>query len=146
MARTKRKQFGFFDHEADVGIFGVGSSLEEAFQEGAKALFQVMADIGNIEPKNETTVKVEAPDEEALFVEWLNALLAQKDVEDMFFSDFMVSIERVQETFVLTGVAKGERTNPEKHHLKIEVKAATYSQLKIEKSGKMFRAQCVVDV
>lgn len=146
MARTELRRFGFFEHEADVGIFGVGSSLEEAFQEGAKALFQVMADIENIEPEIRINIKAEAPDEEALFVEWLNALLAQKDIEDMFFSDFEVRIQHLQKLFVLTGVAKGERTNPQKHHLKIEVKAATYSQLKVERLEKGYKVQCVVDV
>ena len=32
------------------------------------------------------------------------------------------------------------------HEVKIEVKAATYSQLKIEKKGNKYYAQCVVDV
>ncbi|MHA1961637.1 MAG: archease [Candidatus Thorarchaeota archaeon] len=146
MARTKLRRFGFFEHEADVGIFGVGSSLDEAFQEGAKALFQVMADIKNIEPKEEISIKAEAPDEEALFVEWLNVLLAEKDLEDMFFSDFEVRIQQERNVFVLAGVAKGEKTNPQKHHLKIEVKAATYSQLKVERLGNGCRVQCVVDV
>ncbi|MBU4015717.1 archease [Patescibacteria group bacterium] len=59
----------------------------------------------------------------------------------MMFSSFKVKIKGKS----LTADVKGEKLDPKKHHLKIEVKAATYSQLKIEK-GKEYKAQCVVDV
>jgi SHS2 domain-containing protein len=45
----------------------------------------------------------------------------------------------------LEATAKGENLDPEKHNVKIEVKAATYSQLKVERNEK-FLAQCIVDV
>jgi SHS2 domain-containing protein len=146
MTRTRLRYFDFFEHEADVGIVGVGRSVEEAFEEGAKAMFHVMADIQKVEPRHRTRIEVEAPDEEALFVEWLNALLAQKDIEDMCYSDFKVRIQRSDDNLVLVGVAVGERSNPQKHHFKTEVKAATYGQLRVEESKGEYRAQCVVDV
>ena len=31
------------EHEADVGVLGIGKTIEEAFEEGAKAMFDVMA-------------------------------------------------------------------------------------------------------
>ena len=43
--------FKHFEHQADVGIIGIGKTLEEAFQEGAKAMFQVMADLKTIVPQ-----------------------------------------------------------------------------------------------
>lgn len=140
-----KKNFEYFDHEADVGIVGYGNSLNEAFEEGAKAMFQIMVDIKNVEPKKEIEIEVEALDEEALFVEWLNSLLAHKDVEEMLFSDFKVEIKHLAGKYILNGIAKGEKINCKKHHLKTEVKAATYSQLKIEKNN-IYRVQCVVDV
>ena len=38
----------FFEHKADIGIIGYGTSLEEAFAEGAKAMFEVMVDIKKV--------------------------------------------------------------------------------------------------
>ena len=137
--------FKHFEHQADVGIIGIGKTLEEAFQEGAKAMFQVMADLKQISPKKSIKITVKASDEAALFIEWLNELLAKKDIEDMMLSDFKVKIQKIKNKFNLTGTAKGEKTS-EKHRLKVEVKAATYSQLKVQKEKNKYTAQCVVDV
>lgn len=139
-------KYEYFEHQADVGIIGCGATLEEAFIEGAKAMFQVMADIKNIEAKREIKIEAEANDEETLFVEWLNALLSHKDIDDMLFSEFKLKIKKEQNTFKLKGTAKGETTDYDKHHLKTEVKAATYSQLKVEILNKQYKVQCVVDV
>jgi len=46
----------------------------------------------------------------------------------------------------LKGYACGEKLDVEKHKVKTEVKAATYSQLKIEEKDGLFYVKCVVDV
>ena len=143
---NNKDHFEYFEHQADVGIIGYSTSLNNAFIEGAKAMFQIMADIKNIEPKKEIKIRVEATDDETLFIEWLNALLYHKDIEDILFSEFDVYINHRNEKSELIGTARGEKINYKKHHLKIEVKAATYSQLKIKKENDIYLVQCVVDV
>jgi len=141
-----KPKFEYFDHEADIGIVGYGRNLEEAFEQGAKAMFNIMADINTIAREKKVDIEVRANDKEALFIEWLNELLACKDIEGMLFSEFDVRIEEKGDMLVLKGTAKGEKINYEKHRVDIEVKAATYSQLKIEKIDGMWKVQCVVDV
>ena len=141
-----KPKFEYFDHEADIGIVGYGRNLEEAFEQGAKAMFNIMADINTIKCERKVDIEVRANDKEALFIEWLNELLARKDIEGMLFSEFDVRIEEKGNMLVLKGIAKGEKINYEKHRVDIEVKAATYSQLKIEKIDGMWKVQCVVDV
>ena len=141
-----KPKFEYFDHEADIGIVGYGRDLEEAFEQGAKAMFNIMADINTIAREKKVDIEVRANDKEALFIEWLNELLARKDIEGMLFSEFDVRIEEKGDMLVLKGTAKGEKINYEKHRIDIEVKAATYSQLKIEKIDGMWKVQCVVDV
>lgn len=140
--------YDYFEHEADIGIVGIGENLEESFQEAAKAMFNVMVDIEKIEPKQNIEVKCEAENVEELLIEWLNALLAEKDINDMMFSEFKVVIKGKDKPSVisLTGVAKGEKFQAKKHNAKTEVKAATYSQLRVYKKGGKYLAQCVVDV
>jgi len=135
-----------FEHQADIGIIGTGKTLAESFEEAAKAMFEVMTDLKTVLSKKSVIIKVEAADEAALFIEWLNDLLAKKDIEDMMFSNFEVKITKQKNKFILTGKAKGEKTNLNKHHLNTEVKAATYSQLRVWREGKDYKAQCVVDV
>jgi len=133
--------YEYFEHSADVGIVGKGQSLEEAFAEAAKAVFNLMVDIEAVEPIKTIEVQCEAENEEELFVEWLNSLLAEATINDMVFSQFDVQIEKGK----LVGMARGDDLDPERHELRTEVKAATYSQLKIVKDSE-FIAQCVVDV
>lgn len=140
--------YEFFDHQADIGIVGVGKSYEQAFQEGAKAMFEVMCDLKTVKSVKSICVDATAKDLAELFIEWLNELLAQKDIEDMLFSDFKVKTTKTKgkDKYKLTGTAKGETLDQKKHHLKVEVKAATYSQLKVWKDKNLYKAQCVVDV
>ena len=135
--------FEYFEHEADVGIVGVGKTLEEAFEEAAKAMFNVEVDISRVECKKRIKIECSADNIEELFIEWLNRLLAEADMNRMVFSDFRITeLSRNN----LKGYACGEPLDVEKHKVKTEVKAATYSQLKIEEKNGLFYARCVVDV
>jgi len=138
--------YKFFDHQADVGIVGIGKSYEQAFQEAAKAMFEIMCDLKTVENAKSIHVDAVAKDMAELFVEWLNELLAQKDIEDALFGSFKVKIVEEKGRYKLTGTAKGEELNQKKHHLKVEVKAASYSQLKVWKDKNLYKAQCIVDV
>lgn len=131
-----------FEHGADIGIRGKGRTLEEAFSNGAKALFALMADLSTIEPQKEIQVECTAPDIETLFMVWLNQLISLADIEKMVLSEFNVTIRNNN----LTAVARGESIDPQKHDLGVEVKGATYTMLKVSKKGGYFIAQCVVDV
>jgi SHS2 domain-containing protein len=134
--------FERFEHRADVGVRGRGETLEEAFEEGARAMFSVMADLKAVQPLETFEVEVSASDEEALFVEWLNELLSIADLNGIVFCDFEVEISGNN----LKGRASGEKWDLEKHEPKTEVKAATYSQLQVKKENGSYVAQCIVDV
>lgn len=138
-----------FEHEADIGIRGKGPSVEKAFEESAKALFDVEVDVKKVKAIKTIKVKCRAQNIEELFVEWLNALLTQASLHEMVFSQFRVVVERKNDKlFKLEGVAKGEKFNVVRHNIKNEVKGATYSQLKVyqDKKTKLWIAQCIVDV
>ena len=133
--------YEIFEHEADFGIRGYGETLEKAFENGAKALFSVMVDLNTVKAAKKVTVDCSAADYEVLFIEWLNALLSEMDLRRMLFSNFSVTLSR----YLLHGEAFGEKIDRSKHVITGEVKAATYSSLKVEeKNGKM--VQCIVDV
>ncbi len=139
-----------FEHEADVGIRGKGSSVEKAFEEAAKALFDVEVDVKNVKALKKVRVVATANNIEELFIEWLNALLSQASLREMVFSQFKVKIVKdiKNKGFRLEGYALGEKFNAKKHKAKDEVKGATYSQLKVyqDKKSKKWIAQCIVDV
>ncbi|OYT42463.1 MAG: hypothetical protein B6U88_03270 [Candidatus Aenigmarchaeota archaeon ex4484_56] len=75
--------FEYKDHEADIGIVGIGNTIEQAFEQGAKGMFSLMCNIKKVEKNKQIDIKCNAPDYETLFVEWLNELLSKKDLENM---------------------------------------------------------------
>ncbi len=131
-----------FEHQADIGIRGFGASLEEAFENSARALYSVMVRIDAVRAREARTVTVSAPDHELLLVEWLNALLSLSDIERMVFSKFEVKINGA----VLSGSAWGEKLDPGRHEPNVEVKGATYHLLEVTKNNGQYMVQCVVDV
>ncbi len=137
-----------FEHGADIGIRGIGRSLEEAFVNAAKALFSLMVvNLEEVRPERRVEVKAEGESLEELFLDWLNRLLAEAGMENLVFSEFDCRIHtHSQQAFSLEGWARGEPIDPERHELGEEVKGATYTMLKVDKEGDFWVAQCVVDV
>lgn len=80
-----------FAHGADIGVRGYGLSLEEAFEQAALALAAVVTDVP-VTPKIAVTVVCEAPDDELLLVEWLDAIIYEMAARRTLFGRFSVSI------------------------------------------------------
>ncbi len=131
-----------FHHQADIGIRGIGESLEEAFEEAAVSMVAVICDPETIEAKEQIQITCEGADKELLLADWLNAVIYEMATRNMLYSKFKVRLEAEK----LTAQAWGERADPEKHDMAVEVKAATYSQLAVENQDGRWTAQCVVDV
>ena len=146
--RALRKSFEFFDHKADIGIRGYGKTVEEAFINGAKALFALMIDLRRVKDEKTIEIQIEAPDIETLFVEWLNELLAQSSIQGLVFAKFeMDHIKEMNSGYFLRALAVGETLDIRRHKPKIEVKAATYAELRVERGRNgTYLAQTVVDV
>lgn len=132
-----------YSHPADMGIRGFGPTKEEAFGQAGLALTAVIADLQTIEPKQRIEITCEQQDDELLFVDWLNNLLYEMATRKMLFSKFEVNITDNQ----LHARAWGEKMDVNKHSPAVEVKAATYADLKVEqgKNGNWV-VQCIVDV
>ncbi len=131
-----------FHHQADIGVRGVGRTLDEAFAEGAVAMMAVICSHEKIEPKQQIEIECECEDVELLFADWLNALVYEMATRTMLFGKFEVTIQAGK----LQAKAWGEQADPEKHETAVEVKGATYTQLKVTQENEKFIAQCVVDV
>ncbi|HBR16042.1 MAG TPA: hypothetical protein DD725_00320 [Deltaproteobacteria bacterium] len=139
--------YTYLDHEADVGIRAVGSTLEEAFEQGAKAMLNVMWDISKVEERQNVSIECKAGDIPELFVEALNEILFKQDVEGLVLARFQVDeIKKADERYKLKGTVFGEPLNLDKHSVKTEVKAATYAGLRYEVKEGQHSVQCILDV
>jgi SHS2 domain-containing protein len=131
-----------FEHGADIGVRGYGASEAEAFEQAALALTAVITDLAAVRPLERVDVSCEAPDDELLFAEWLNALVYEMATRRMLFARYAVKLEGTR----LAGEAWGEAVDAERHHPAVEVKGATYTMLRVAREGANWVAQTVVDV
>jgi len=90
------------------------------------------------------TIHCQAPDDELLLVEWLNALVYEMATRRMLFARFDVKITDVRE---LTATAWGEPIDVRRHHPAVEVKGATMTALRVARDPDgTWLAQTVLDV
>lgn len=132
-----------FPHQADMGIRGIGASKEQAFEQAAIALTAVITEPQHVISSNAVHITCQAPDDELLFVDWLNALIYEMATRKMLFGRFSVKITGTY----LQATIWGEQIDIAKHKPAVEVKGATYTELRVQhQENGMWLAQCVVDV
>lgn len=132
-----------FPHAADIGVRGVGATLEQAFEQAALALTAVITDPAWVVPDRAVTIRCESLDLEILLVDWLNALVYEMATRGWLFSRFQVRIAGGK----LEGQAWGEHVDVARHQPAVEVKGASYTELKVTRAPQgAWTAQCVVDV
>jgi SHS2 domain-containing protein len=131
-----------FEHEADMGVRGYGPTREAAFEQAALALTAVLTDPAAVAARECVPIACEAPDDELLLVDWLNALIYEMAVRRLLFGRFHVTLEGPR----LHAEAWGEPLDAARHGPAVEVKGATYTALRVARQDGGWLAQCVVDV
>ena len=132
---------------ADAYIAAYGRTLEEAFENAALAMFEVMTDTSKVEAKRKFDIKVKGIDLFSLLYNWLEELLVIYCSEGVLLSRFKIhEIKKTNNEYELEGEAWGEEFNPEKHEQRTEVKAVTYSLMEIKKNNGLYEVRVVFDI
>ncbi|MGY2709505.1 SHS2 domain-containing protein [Thermostichus sp. OS-CIW-39] len=128
---------------ADIGVRGYGATPEEAFAQAALALTAVVTSVDEVAPREHLEIELgNASDLELLLVDFLNAVIYEMAVRGMLFGKVEVHLAKEH----LKASLWGERVDHAKHRPAVEVKGATYTELKVAREGELWVAQCVVDV
>lgn len=132
-----------FEHMADIGVRGYGATPEEAFAHAALALTAVVTDPYQVALTERVDIELKHEgDLELLLVDFLNAVVYEMAVRSMLFGKFAVRIDCDS----LHASLWGEKVDRAKHQPAVEVKGATYTELKVAKADGRWVAQCVLDV
>jgi SHS2 domain-containing protein len=134
--RVSMKRFEFIEHTADTGLIAYGETLAEAFANAAYGMFLIIADPDDVKEVESRRVTVSELDTEALLFAWLNDLIYLFDVETLIFKRFDI-VEFGDEK--LMAICYGEKYDPSRHHLKTEIKSATYHMLEVDRERNTVR-------
>ena len=132
-------RFEEVDHTADIAIRVWGRNLAELFVNGAYGMACQMADLDAVNQEVEHLIELEAYDAETLLVSWLGELLYVSERDGCVFTDF--DVLEVTPTR-LRAVVRGGPVRERRQH----IKAATFSDLKIVRTGEGYEATIVFDV
>jgi SHS2 domain-containing protein len=129
------------DHTADLSIHVRGGDLQDLFRTAAQGMFALLTDVDAVPPAERFEIALEAPDVEALLVDWLNELLYLGEKETLrAFARF--AFEELTFTSLRAAVWGGKVAT-----YKAYIKAATYHNLDVHHTeGGGYEATLVFDV
>lgn len=131
------------EHGADIGVRGYGHNLAQAFTQAALSLSSVVTELDKIDLTDSVAVECNAPEYDLLLVDWLNEIVFQMATRNMLFGRFEVQILDHH----LQAQLFGEKVDQDKHQPAVEVKGATFTDLKVYQAGdNEWIAQCIIDV
>lgn len=140
-------RYEHFEHQADMGVRGIGRTREEAFEQAALALTAVVVPPERILARVCIRVVCSGADAELLLLDWLGQVVYQMAAQRMVFGRFRVRIDSAGGDAGLAGELWGEPIDQTRHEPGVEVKAATATLLRVaELADGTWLAQCVVDV
>ncbi|MDQ7052218.1 MAG: archease [candidate division KSB1 bacterium] len=131
------------DHTGDIGIWVTASDMRELFAMAARAMFEIVADLSVVRPKEKWPVAIEAEDTDALLVRWLSELNFMHITQEKLFCRF--NIRELTGTRVVAEVF-GETIDPDRHTIYTEIKAVTFHGLHIRETAEGVEAQIIFDM
>ncbi|HHT9120917.1 MAG TPA: archease, partial [Candidatus Hypogeohydataceae bacterium YC41] len=143
MKESTYEFYKVLEHTADMALEVYGRNLKELFSNTAFALFDVVANLSEVEEKTQRVISLHAIDLERLMVKWLNELLYYYEVENLLFKRFEI---KKLEPGELEAIAYGEVFREGVHVIFTNPKAVTHHKIEIAEGPEGWRAKIIIDL
>ncbi|HEX9156573.1 MAG TPA: archease [Syntrophales bacterium] len=137
------KPYTTFNHTADLGLAIRGASVEKLFANAAFAVFDILTDLGRVEPRETRRILVDGDSREDLLINFLREILYLYNGERWLLKE--IRIIKIDEK-ALEAVVRGEPFDEHKHEICKEIKAVTYHQAQIRNTPDGWTARVIFDV
>jgi SHS2 domain-containing protein len=133
---------------ADVAFVARGKTLEELFTSAGKAVTAVMVkDLRTVRKRESRSFDLTSEALDLLLFNFLQEIIYYKDVDQLLLSRFQVRIEsQNHDHYHLTGQGQGERIDPGRHPLLVDVKAVTLHKFEVIQQREGWKATVVLDI
>ncbi len=131
----------------EAAFEAAGKTESELFENAALALCEQMADTRKIKAVKKIRVELHAPKLDLLLHNFLSEIVFLKDSKSLIFKNVSVKVSKNPSGFELRATLAGqdaERVNAKA--VRIDVKAVTFHDLRVEKKGNTWHAQVVLDI
>lgn len=131
-----------FEHGDDIGLYGVGRSMAEAFAEVGQALTALVIDPETVPHRHPVAIECIGTSAPLLLYDWVNTLIREMDTRAMLFSSFEVTYQSGH----LGARVWGDYLESISGSPSIEPKGATLNDLSVSRQHGLWAARCIVDV
>ena len=167
-------KYRYLDHTSDLGMEIFGRGLPDLFVNACYAMFDNILDLSTVSAAESRRVELRSATRDELFLDWLRELLF-RFATDYFVVKEVTKIElargqgsgggeqggpddcRLQNTecrmqngergsWSLVAEVKGEKFDPARHRVKIEIKTPTYHMFSITEDASGCKATVIFDV
>ncbi len=138
--------YKFIEHPADIAVEITAESIEELFETGAEAWKASVLENSSAEIPFEFMIETESSTLEELLVEFLSELNFMLFSKKLVYSKTKSLIIDENNNYKLKAMLYFEDFNPSWHQLKNEIKAITYHQMKIVKTGNTYSSKLILDI
>jgi SHS2 domain-containing protein len=140
-----KMKYEYLNHTADLKVRAYGKSLEEAFINAAVGGFDFLVDTKSIAKKIEKKIRIQSKSKESLLFDFLAELLFLVDADGFLFAGAKdLKIKKETRGLVLECTVLGD--NYRNYVTKGDIKAITYSEMKINEKSGMFVIDVVYDI
>jgi SHS2 domain-containing protein len=132
-----------FDHAGDLGLEIFAPDRATLYENAALTLYDILTDFKQIKAVSPLDIQVTGANSEELLVAWLAELNFYTQSDFWLFCTF--EILELADTH-LSARVWGEKIDPKRHPVQLEIKAITYHQLHIIQQPEGFQARLILDI
>ena len=140
--------FEFLEEEAtaDIAFRAWGADLEETFRASAEATMNTMVELlDTIQPRVTREFELESEELDLLLFAFLQEFIYCKDAQQLLLRVEHLSVED-SVPFRLRARVGGERLDPKRHPQRVDVKAVTLHQFRLEPTPNGWQAHVILDI
>jgi SHS2 domain-containing protein len=132
---------------ADIAFRAWGRDLGETFVAAADAVMNAMVeDLETIQPRDTRQLSVEHDALDMLLFNFLQELVYYKDAEQLLLRVQQLRVIEDAQPYTGHATLVGEPIAPERHHMRVDVKAVTLHRFSLTQTQRGWEATVVLDI
>jgi SHS2 domain-containing protein len=132
---------------ADIAFSAWGKNLEDTFIAASDATINVMVEnLDSIKSLEKREFHLQNETLDMLLFDLLQELIYYKDAETLLLRVNWIEIKEKNHSYILKGIALGEKIDSSRHRLRVDVKAVTLHQFHLKKTDRGWRTSVILDI
>jgi SHS2 domain-containing protein len=138
--------FQFFDHTGDIGVDIDAPDPGSVFADAARAFSETITNRGALPDTDAVEISLSAEAIDLLLVDWLSELVYRFETSGWLARDVKAHVSRTPDAWTIDARLTGGRLDPERHEVRVLVKAVTYHALEVVETAGGWRARVILDI